>query len=76
MWTSQDNSLQNCQVLCIACHKEKTKRDVKWIAKTKRIIDKQIKVRGAKHPMPFGKGDWRKRKMDGTVVDRRTGKPL
>jgi 5-methylcytosine-specific restriction enzyme A len=76
VWTSQNNSLENCQVLCIPCHKAKTRRDVKQIAKTKRIIDKRLKLRSSRTPMPFGKGDWRKRKMDGTVVDRRTGRPV
>lgn len=38
--------LDNCVVLCIACHKDKTtKRDVPLIAKTKRIQDKHNGIR-------------------------------
>ena len=41
-----DPTLENCVVLCIACHKDKTsKRDVPAIAKTKRIQDRQIGIR-------------------------------
>lgn len=35
-----DNSLVNCQVLCLPCHKDKTgKIDVPMIAKSKRVSD-------------------------------------
>jgi 5-methylcytosine-specific restriction enzyme A len=38
--------LENCVVLCIACHKEKTtKRDIPAIAKTKRIQDDRMGIR-------------------------------
>lgn len=42
-----DNSLSNCQCLCVDCHKDKTKSDVKQIAKTKRQYNKDngIKTR-------------------------------
>lgn len=45
------NDLQNCQVLCVPCHKDKTaKIDVPVIAKTKRVADKYqgIPSRGPK----------------------------
>ena len=74
VWTSQDNSLENCQVLCVPCHKEKTKRDVKQIAKSKRIQDKRIKALTSKRPMAFGRNSSLKRKMNGTIVERRTGR--
>jgi 5-methylcytosine-specific restriction protein A len=36
----------NCQLLCKACHKDKTaKKDVPTIAKAKRIADKHIGIR-------------------------------
>lgn len=38
VWTCDDASLANCQVLCLPCHKAKTAQDVKAIAKSKRII--------------------------------------
>jgi hypothetical protein len=62
--------------LCLACHKDKTRRDVKQIAKTKRIIKKRMGLKSSKRPLPFGKSDWRKRKFDGSIVDRRTGRPV
>ena len=52
-----DNSLDNCQCVCRACHKLKTKTDITRAAKTKRQSDKhtgvvrpkgQIKSRGFK----------------------------
>jgi 5-methylcytosine-specific restriction protein A len=39
-------TLENCVVLCIACHREKTSRnDIPAIAKTKRIRDRNIGIR-------------------------------
>jgi 5-methylcytosine-specific restriction protein A len=39
-------TLQNCRVLCIACHKDKTTtKDVPTIAKAKRIADKHIGIK-------------------------------
>ncbi len=61
-WFSKDNELDNCQVLCRQCHIEKTKLDVKHIAKSKRIIKKRIKAKAKKR----GFRGWRK--FDGTVV--------
>ena len=60
-WFSKDNELENCQVLCTRCHKDKTAGDIKHIAKSKRIIDRGIKARVAKHPMPGSKtSGWKK----------------
>lgn len=75
-WFSGCNDLDNCQVLCDQCNKEKTAKDQGNIAKVKRIRDKRIKAKSSRTPMPFGRNDPRKRKMDGTIVDRRTGKPI
>lgn len=65
-WMSQDNSLGNCQVLCLQCHSAKTKCDVKQIAKSKRIIRGKPK---SKHPIKSrGFTGWRK--FDGSIVHR------
>lgn len=41
-----DPTLDNCQVLCRACHKEKSSRqDIPRIAKTKRIRDREKGIR-------------------------------
>lgn len=75
-WMGGSNALINCVVLCLRCHDDKTARDQGHIAKVKRILDKRIKAKTSRNPLPFGKHDRRKKKLDGTVVDRRTGKPL
>jgi 5-methylcytosine-specific restriction protein A len=55
-------TLENCRVLCHACHKDKTtKHDVPLIAKTKRIQDRH---NGIKRPRTIT--SWRK--FDGTPV--------
>lgn len=55
-------TLENCAVLCVACHKDKTsKRDVPAIAKTKRIQDRQ---RGIRQPRKITR--WRK--FNGEIV--------
>lgn len=42
-------TLENCVVLCISCHRDKTSsRDVPVIAKTKRIQDRQRGIRKAR----------------------------
>lgn len=41
-----DPTLENCVVLCVACHKDKTAtKDIPAIAKTKRIQDQQIGIK-------------------------------
>ena len=63
-WFSRDDELSNCQLLCVSCHKAKTTKDIKAIAKSKRIKDKRIKARK--------KGKFRGwRKFDGSVVYNR-----
>lgn len=54
--------LENCAVICVACHKDKTRRhDVRLIAKTKRIQDRQ---KGIKKPRTIR--SWRK--FNGEIV--------
>lgn len=62
--------LDNCMVLCFACHGEKTrKRDVPAIAKAKRVSDKHL---GIRKPSRFAcSRDSRfKKTIDGRVVLR------
>lgn len=55
-------TFENCQVLCLPCHKIKTrKKDVPAIAKTKRIQDRAIGIR-----KPRSIRAWRK--FDGSPV--------
>ncbi len=67
-WYSKDGELANCQVLCTHCHAAKTRKDVKAIAKSKRIIDKRAKVRKTKgRPLPGTKASGIRKRFDGTV---------
>ena len=44
-----DPTLENCAVICVACHKNKTgKLDARDIAKTKRIQDKYRGIKASK----------------------------
>lgn len=65
-----DNSLSNCAVLCIACHKVKTtKRDIPIIAKAKRGNDKHLGIR-KKSRFPGSRDSRLKKKISGEVVLR------
>lgn len=66
-----ENRESNLQILCINCHDAKTKKDV---AEKSAVADKKGKHIGAKAKKPWGNG--MKRKMDGTVIDARTGKVI
>lgn len=69
-WFSKNNELENCQVICQACHRDKTARDVHYIAKAKRLQDKRIKALTSKRPMPGSRASGFKKKMNGEVVRR------
>lgn len=55
-------TLENCQVLCLPCHKAKTTGDVADIAKAKRREAKHLGAKKSRHPIR----GWRK--FDGTPV--------
>ena len=63
-------TLENCAVLCVACHSTKTKDDVSNIAKAKRRERRHL---GADKPatMPGSRNSQWKKRMDG-IVERRT----
>lgn len=62
-------TVENCQVLCTACHGAKTAdQDVPRIAKANRVRAKHVGAK-AKPRNRLGGGSW-KRKIDGTVVPR------
>lgn len=67
-------TLENCRVLCVACHAVKTRTgDVPAIAKAKRREARHIGAHKSKTPLPFGRGSKLKRKMNGTIVKRGEG---
>lgn len=64
-----DASLENCQLLCWACHKVKTRQDVADIAKAKRL---ELRHNGIKRESRFAgsRSSGFKRKISGEVVPR------
>ncbi len=66
-----DNSLENCQVLCGACHDYKThKVDAPAAAKSRSVRAKHIGAHKPKRPMPGSRASGLKKRLDGTVVPR------
>lgn len=70
-----DNSLQNCAVLCVPCHQDKTaKRDIPIIAKAKRVRDKNIGIR-RRSRFACSRDSRFKKKISGEVVLREAWRP-
>lgn len=70
-------TLENCAALVKTCWMAKTSRyDIPVIAKVKRQRDKSFGIRGTLRPLPGGRSSELKKRMDGTVVERRTGAPI
>ncbi len=66
-----DNSIENAELKCKACHREKTTKDVRGIRKADRVRDKHTNaVKPSSRPLPGGKKSKWKRKMNGEVVRR------
>ena len=65
-----DNSLKNCQVLCIWCHKPKTREDLKTTAKSRSIRAQHVNAKTIKRPMQGSRGSKWKKKLNGEVVER------
>lgn len=62
--------IENCKVLCVACHADKTgKKDIPAIAKTKRIQDRQKGIKSYSKFACSRDKKWKK-KIDGSVVLR------
>lgn len=64
------NDLGNCAVICVACHKHKTREDVGIIAKAKRRHARDIGAKTSRNPMPGGRASKWKRKLSGEWVRR------
>ena len=76
LWRGGTNDLQNRELWCVPCTKPKTAQEATERAKGHRVRDRHIGAKKASRPMRFGRNDRLKRKMDGTIVDRATGKPI
>lgn len=61
-------TLENCAVLCRACHDEKThKSDVPRISKMKRQRVRNLGAKTTARPIPGSKASGIRRRMNGTV---------
>jgi len=64
-------TLDNCQVLCTACHSLKTHHsDRPKMAKADRGRKKHFGKRQSSHPIPGSKASGLRKRMDGTVEPR------
>lgn len=56
-WISHDSSLDNCQTLCVECHKKKTgTKDAQDIARTRNLADSFIGIKPeVRKPLPGGR---------------------
>ena len=65
-----DATLDNCRVLCVACHRDKTgRRDAPAIAKAKRLSDRHIGIRPRSQFPCAGSGPYKK-KISGEIIKR------
>jgi 5-methylcytosine-specific restriction endonuclease McrA len=70
-WMGGEPTIENCEVLCIKCHRRKTReKDVPAIAKSKRIIDKNRGIKTSPRKLPCGRNSPFKKKITGEVVAR------
>lgn len=66
-------TIENCRVLCSACHGVKTfTADVPAIAKAKRREAKHLGAKRTSRPMPGSRASGISKRFDGTVVRRGT----
>ena len=65
-----DNSLTNCQVLCINCHKPKTRADMKVTVRGRKARARHAGADKPSRPMPGSRDSKWKKRVDGTVVER------
>ncbi|AWN35750.1 HNH endonuclease [Methylobacterium radiodurans] len=74
---SADASLDNCAVLCRACHAAKTVTDQGVIARNRRVRDRHAGITDPhRQPLPGGKKSPFKRLIGGGVALRATGQRL
>jgi len=64
---------ENMKPAHVDCHKEKTAEDKANLARAVRRQDRHTGVHRPKAPLPFGRNSKLKRRMNGEIVDRRTG---
>lgn len=71
---SANDDMSNRAPAHVACAKKKNKKDMKDIAKVYRVRARHLGIRKAGRRLPGGRESTLKRKMNGEVVVRSTGK--
>lgn len=70
-WEGGDNTLENAQCLCKACHKPKSAEDNRLTKRADRKSRRDMGIRKSSSAIiPGSKASGWKKKMDGTVVRR------
>ncbi len=64
------NEPGNCQVLCVWCHKPKTRADMKVTVRGRKARARHAGADKPKRPMPGSRASGLKKRLDGTVVPR------
>lgn len=63
------NTLENCMVMRVCCHRTKTNRDdMPLIVKARRVIKERKNLKPAKRKIPGSRGSGFRIKLDGTVI--------
>ena len=73
------NDLDNCQALCVACHKIKTKSDIQRIRKSDRQRDKNTRVirpKGQIQSAPFPRFEKPRHGVDKSILPALPRQPL
>lgn len=71
-----ENRESNIRAVRSRCHKPKTRKDVAQKATEARKRSKHLGLQETRFPLQGGRKSHLKRKIDGTVVERLTGKPV
>ena len=74
-WAGGSESIDNRALVCKPCAREKDRQEATQRAKALSVRDRHIGAKKqSRTPMPGGRTSKLKRRMDGRVVDRETGK--
>lgn len=70
LWLNGDNSAENRAPAHVRCARTKTAAEATKRAKGRDVAERHFGAKRSKRPMPFGRRSGKKRKMDGSIVDR------
>lgn len=70
LWRDGDNAFSNRGPAHVKCATAKTGQEATERAKGRDVAERHFGAKRSKRPMPFGRRSGKKRKMDGSIVDR------